>query len=1058
MTIQRFFVNIAFLHICLWLAGAAQDSKPASSAAPPMDPSAAVPKSISSNPGFHYDFDIVYVRAPRPGDDRQILWTDVLAPYQAEPESDLVLLHPDGTEDVLVKAGKGAVSDPVVSFDGQWIYYALYQYASPTASGLLQSKGADIYKINVKTKETVALTKQEFTPNTGVIEPSMRTQGVYNLGPCPLPGGKVMFTSTRNGLVATKSYKGFSAYEEYTKGDYKVSQLFIMDDDGKNVEQIGYMNSNGALNPTVLTDGRIVFSSFESQGMRDPRGWALFTIHGDGTQWMPLFSALGGANEQAHHFAAQRSDGHIVAEIYYFQHNHGFGSYFEMDQKAPEGEAYFGSASPDDPRNIPYERSRKPFSPRGLRELTPFSIDSNRIAKHTDPKDTNSPFLGKVTHPAPAPDNYLLTLWSPGPVYGIIHTGLHRFMAPAVDSGIYLMPGNVVIDSPSQLYLIKNDPKYNEKFPRAVVPYKRIYGVDEPVNTRLLANDGSRHPQLPAGTPYALFGASTLYKRESYPRGKVLPGTVTATFSGGDDAHENLGALAGLGGNWFGQGADTCKYDNSEIHAIRILGMEPTTDPLLAGRASRRWWNMANERFRVLGEVPVRKFNNNEQPIDPDGNPDTSFLMKLPADVPWTVQTLDKDGMVLNMAQTWHMLRPGEVRNNCGGCHAHSQVATPFESTAAAKDDYKIFDLTKKSLWITTKEKDTSGRKWDAADTSGLREDVAAKTVEYTRDIKPILERSCVACHTKNSEKPAGNLVMDDDETLIEITSGRFFDLLVDRPPLKVPGTYMRLAADSFGMFGNPSGISTKLASNIWGHPQGSRYVRYMQARRSLLIWKIFGRRMDGFKNEDFAYQTEPGNVDSMVYKGKPFDIKKDMATTPGAVVDVAFIGSIMPPPKALDGTYTTRDGKKIHVAPLSDEDRRMFARWIDLGCPIDLYNSSSHTGNNGGWFDDETRPTLTLQIPSMNSTGSFDKITVGMCDYDSGLDLKTFSVTANFPINGLAAGENLSKQFEAKDDVWTLPIKSLAPIDASTKSPRRQIVVSVRDLAGNITKVERVL
>ena len=35
--------------------------------------------------------------------------------------------------------------------------------------------------------------------------------------------------------------------------------------------------------------------------------------------------------------------------------------------------------------------------------------------------------------------------------------------------------------------------------------------------------------------------------------------------------------------------------------------------------------------------------------------------------------------MVLNMAQTWHQLRPGEIRNDCGGCHAHSQKPTDFE-------------------------------------------------------------------------------------------------------------------------------------------------------------------------------------------------------------------------------------------------------------------------------------------------------------------------------------------------------------------------------------------
>ena len=54
--------------------------------------------------------------------------------------------------------------------------------------------------------------------------------------------------------------------------------------------------------------------------------------------------------------------------------------------------------------------------------------------------------------------------------------------------------------------------------------------------------------------------------------------------------------------------------------------------------------------------------------------------------------------MVLNFAQTWHQLRPGEIRNDCGGCHAHSQKPTLFKDTAAAKPDYAIFDLTKVRL------------------------------------------------------------------------------------------------------------------------------------------------------------------------------------------------------------------------------------------------------------------------------------------------------------------------------------------------------------------------
>src|SRR6202008_364121 len=123
----------------------------------------------------------------------------------------------------------------------------------------------------------------------------------------------------------------------------------------------------------------------------------------------------------------------------------------------------------------------------------------------------------------------------------------------------------------------------------------------------------------------------------------------------------------------------------------------------------RRFYNFAEERLRILGEIPVRKFDREgKQPLDPDGNPDPRFPAKIPADVPFTFQTLDKDGMVLNMAQTWHQVRPGEVRTNCGGCHAHSQKPTDFKLTAAARPDYPVWDLTRETPLLTTKANDES--------------------------------------------------------------------------------------------------------------------------------------------------------------------------------------------------------------------------------------------------------------------------------------------------------------------------------------------------------------
>ncbi len=65
------------------------------------------------------DYDIVYVRQPRYGDDVNTIWPEVFHPARLDPGADLMLLHPDGSEEVLVAGGNGGVTDPFVSFDAQ---------------------------------------------------------------------------------------------------------------------------------------------------------------------------------------------------------------------------------------------------------------------------------------------------------------------------------------------------------------------------------------------------------------------------------------------------------------------------------------------------------------------------------------------------------------------------------------------------------------------------------------------------------------------------------------------------------------------------------------------------------------------------------------------------------------------------------------------------------------------------------------------------------------------------------------------------------------------------
>ena len=56
-------------------------------------------------------YDIVYVRQPRFGDLVNTTWPEVFHPASIDPGADLMLLHPDGSEELLVAGGDGAVTE-----------------------------------------------------------------------------------------------------------------------------------------------------------------------------------------------------------------------------------------------------------------------------------------------------------------------------------------------------------------------------------------------------------------------------------------------------------------------------------------------------------------------------------------------------------------------------------------------------------------------------------------------------------------------------------------------------------------------------------------------------------------------------------------------------------------------------------------------------------------------------------------------------------------------------------------------------------------------------------
>ncbi len=140
-------------------------------------------------------------------------------------------------------------------------------------------------------------------------------------------------------------------------------------------------------------------------------------------------------------------------------------------------------------------------------------------------------------------------------------------------------------------------------------------------------------------------------------------------------------------------------------------------------------------------------------------------------------------------------------------------------------------------------------------------------------------------------------------------------------------------------------------------------------------------------------------------------------------------------------------------VQPLSDEDRRTIVRWIDLGCPLDRdFNPGDLAARGFGWMCDDNRPILSLTYPVPGHNDGLSRIVIGMHDYYTGLDTDSFTVTADFAVNGIKPGENLAKQFKPlSQGVFDLGLKQPLATLATGR-----LTVSVKDRQGNISRIDR--
>lgn len=924
-----------------------------------------------------YDYDIIYVRYDFDVDVDEDTKSYVNAPQGEEPYSmedgaDLVLLKPNGDEIVLVDCGNYfdgtdtcSATEPTISFDGKTVYYSLLTSEDDESAAWLYKIKLDdpaytpirlTFDDGFDSKLYAANTYESYDADTKVsVEHDEATklehdQGNYrairDMSPIQLEDGRLLFVSNRSGLTALNP--GTNAI---TRGS--VLQLYTMDDhDGEldsavksRITRLETGTLHVGLHPIQLKDGRILFSTWQDVAQRFQYAMTvLFVVNPDGTN-LQQFTEPHDHHKNVEHFATQMANEDVITGSYYPSFDFGYGIFMRYPINHDEKPGFIRDYH-EEP-GLDGNAVDKEFARKNLVNMTPHTTGGDEPAPEIDGIPQ-----GKYSMPAVTKDNHLLVSYSTGYVnhFGATCDQDTFFKCEDLKSGIYLIKNadDTIVNNANELILIKDDLQYNEMWPKPVLSYEQMYGdVKKPITFESELG----HTKIPLGQAAGLVGTSSMYNRET-----------SDTPNGTDDGDVPFQAgkkRETFIGGWRIQGTDVGIYTNDDIYGVRLIGTpaKPFTKPvprdgtyddiqkyLIDTRLKNvvaRYGSFHGERWEILGEFPLtNKGRLNESGgliLDGQGNPDSSWVAKIPAETPFLIQTIDANGMTLNSELSWRGLKSGEVRTDCGGCHAHSIESLDFDTTESAKNlDYTsnmtasimenvnligidhndpkirnaIWDLTQGSIPLLESNEEGVGVKFIEA---------GVLAVEFNRDVKPIIESKCTSCHTTGGSAP--DLILDG-------SSG------VD-------------AYDTLSSAVTPTG-------GTYYPPQQSQYIRVPQARESLLTWVFWGERLDGrdngYKSDDIDYSDDIHNAHLSLHESS-------------------------------------------NLAKITDLEKRTVARWIDLGGPIDFPETDGM-----GYTEDNQLPIINITKGDI-SQGSI-RVHIGTIDVHSAIDWSTLSVKA-YPVEG---------------------------------------------------------
>ncbi len=211
------------------------------------------------------------------------------------------------TEGVFAEGALYDVKDLDTNYDGTKLVFAM---RAPLIEGLPPEEQPtwNLWEYDHLTQNLRRLIASDITADEG-----------QDISPHYLPDGRIVFTSTRQRTAkAVLLDEGKPQYDAMDENrNVPAMALHVMDADGSNIKQITF-NQSHDLAPSVLANGKIVFSRWDAAGANDQI--SLYQINPDGTELEILYgrhSHLTGSDGSFVEFmqARQAPDGRLIVKL-----------------------------------------------------------------------------------------------------------------------------------------------------------------------------------------------------------------------------------------------------------------------------------------------------------------------------------------------------------------------------------------------------------------------------------------------------------------------------------------------------------------------------------------------------------------------------------------------------------------------------------------------------------------------------------------------------------------------------------------------------------------------